>query len=108
MPINMPQMRLWARYENVCPELTPEQAYTNKILYKFHGLPMIEHVRRRALLSEHINEVYVATCDEKIAKTIMKYGGQVILTSKLMVQVKLYQEQLLIIQTLIFTNFQVF
>lgn len=34
MSINMPQMRLWTRYQNVCPELTPEQAYTNKILYK--------------------------------------------------------------------------
>ena len=42
---------------------------------------MIEHVRRRALLSKHINEVYVATCDDKIAKTIMNYGGQVIRTS---------------------------
>jgi hypothetical protein len=30
----MPQMRLWTRYENVCPKLTPEQAYANKILYK--------------------------------------------------------------------------
>jgi|UniRef100_A0A6C0IKQ0 hypothetical protein len=34
MSITMPQMRLWSRYENVCPNLTPEQAYTNKILYK--------------------------------------------------------------------------
>ena len=29
-----PTMRLWTRYENVCPVLTPEQAYANKILYK--------------------------------------------------------------------------
>ena len=26
MSITMPQMRLWSRYENVCPNLTPEQA----------------------------------------------------------------------------------
>jgi 3-deoxy-manno-octulosonate cytidylyltransferase (CMP-KDO synthetase) len=65
----------------VIPAHLASVRFPNKILYKFHGLPMIEHVRRRALLSEHINEVYVATCDEKIAKTIMKYGGQVILTS---------------------------
>lgn len=30
----MPLMRMWTRFENECPELTPEQAYTNKILYK--------------------------------------------------------------------------
>jgi hypothetical protein len=27
-------MRLWERYETVCPVLTPEEAYANKILYK--------------------------------------------------------------------------
>ena len=36
--MTMPQMRLWARHQNVCPELTPEQAYTNKILYKNHDI----------------------------------------------------------------------
>jgi hypothetical protein len=27
-------MRLWERYETVCPVFTPEEAYINKILYK--------------------------------------------------------------------------
>jgi len=31
---SMPPMRLWSRYENVCPVLTPEEAYINKVLYK--------------------------------------------------------------------------
>jgi 3-deoxy-manno-octulosonate cytidylyltransferase (CMP-KDO synthetase) len=42
---------------------------------------MIEHVRRRALLSKHINDVYVATCDVEIAEAIRKFGGKVIMTS---------------------------
>ena len=42
---------------------------------------MIEHVRRRALMSKEIEEVYIATCDKKIAKTIEQFGGKVILTS---------------------------
>ena len=37
--------------------------FPNKILFPFFNLPMIEHVRRRALLSSSIDEVYVATCD---------------------------------------------
>ena len=41
---------------------------------------MIEHVRRRALLSEKISDVYVATCDQKIAEAVNAHGGKVILT----------------------------
>lgn len=55
--------------------------FPGKILFKFHGLPMIEHVRRRALLSKHIQDVYIATCDEEIKKEITAYGGKVIMTS---------------------------
>jgi 3-deoxy-manno-octulosonate cytidylyltransferase (CMP-KDO synthetase) len=42
---------------------------------------MIEHVRRRALLSQAISDVIVATCDEKIAESISAFGGKVIMTS---------------------------
>ena len=42
---------------------------------------MIEHVRRRALLSNSIKEVFVATCDDEIASTIEGFGGKVIRTS---------------------------
>jgi 3-deoxy-manno-octulosonate cytidylyltransferase (CMP-KDO synthetase) len=55
--------------------------FPGKILFDFHGLPMIEHVRRRALLSDSISEVYVATCDDQIANVIESYGGKVIRTS---------------------------
>ena len=39
--------------------------FPRKILFPFYGLPMIEHVRRRALLADSISEVYVATCDQE-------------------------------------------
>lgn len=55
--------------------------FPGKILFKFHGLPMIEHVRRRALLSKHIQDVYIATCDEEIYIEITAFGGKVIMTS---------------------------
>ena len=42
---------------------------------------MIEHVRRRAMLCESIENVYVATGDKEIASTVGKYGGSVIMTS---------------------------
>lgn len=55
--------------------------FPRKILFPFHGLPMIEHVRRRALLSDNVSDVYVATCDEEIAEAVSGYGGKVIITA---------------------------
>ena len=55
--------------------------FPNKILYPFHNLPMVEHVRRRALLCNKISMVLVATCDEEIDDQVHKHGGKVIMTS---------------------------
>jgi 3-deoxy-manno-octulosonate cytidylyltransferase (CMP-KDO synthetase) len=65
----------------VIPAHMASVRFPGKILYEIHGLPMIEHVRRRALLSESINRVIVATCDEEIAASIREFGGEVIMTS---------------------------
>ena len=54
--------------------------FPGKILFPFFGYPMIEHVRRRALLSKKIADVYVATCDPQIAEAVTDHGGKVILT----------------------------
>lgn len=51
-----------------------------KVLIDIHGLPMVEHVRRRALLSRKVNNVYVATGDDEIKNVIKSYGGQVLFT----------------------------
>ena len=56
--------------------------FPGKILYKIKGLPMIEHVRRRALLSKEFDEVIVCTCDLRIKKVINDNSGKVILTSR--------------------------
>jgi 3-deoxy-manno-octulosonate cytidylyltransferase (CMP-KDO synthetase) len=65
----------------IIPSHLASVRFPGKILFEFHGLPMIEHVRRRALLSKHINDVYVATCDVEIAEAIQSFGGKVIMTS---------------------------
>ena len=55
--------------------------FPGKILYPFFDLPMVEHVRRRALLCDAISEVYVATCDKEIEDQVILHGGTVIPTS---------------------------
>ena len=65
----------------VIPAHLASVRFPRKILFQFHGLPMIEHVRRRALLSGAISDVYVATCDMEIAEAIRGFGGKVIMTA---------------------------
>jgi len=56
--------------------------FPKKIIFPILGLPMIEHVRRRALISNVFSEVYVATCDKEISKLVKNNNGKVIFTSK--------------------------
>ena len=65
----------------VIPAHLASVRFPRKILFPFHGLPMIEHVRRRALLSHGISDVFVATCDEEIAEAVRGFGGKVIMTA---------------------------
>jgi 3-deoxy-manno-octulosonate cytidylyltransferase (CMP-KDO synthetase) len=65
----------------VIPAHLASVRFPRKILFEFHGLPMIEHVRRRALMSPSLDRVIVATCDEEIASAIRGFGGEVIMTA---------------------------
>jgi len=49
-----------------------------KVLLDFHGLPMIEHVRRRGLLNSFGVPVIVASGDEDILKVVQNFGGTTI------------------------------
>ena len=57
--------------------------FPRKIILKIHGLEMIEHVRRRALLCKLFDEVYVATDDDEIAEIVKKNNGNIIKTKKI-------------------------
>ena len=81
-------MSIAASYHNklmkhvvVIPARLNSKRFPNKILFDLKGLPMIEHVRRRALLAEQVEEVYIATCDEEIKTILEGYGAKVIMTS---------------------------
>jgi 3-deoxy-manno-octulosonate cytidylyltransferase (CMP-KDO synthetase) len=65
----------------VIPAHLASLRFPRKILFPIHGLPMIEHVRRRARLSRATEDVYVATCDEEIASVVRGFGGKVIMTA---------------------------
>ncbi len=65
----------------VIPARMAASRFPGKPLKKILDLPLVEHVRRRVLLSDAIDEVIVATCDTEIEIAIKEYGGEVIMTA---------------------------
>lgn len=55
--------------------------FPGKPLAPILDLPMVEHVRRRVLLSSAVEDVYVATCDQAIFDTVKQCGGKAIMTA---------------------------
>jgi 3-deoxy-manno-octulosonate cytidylyltransferase (CMP-KDO synthetase) len=64
----------------VIPARMASSRYPGKPLVKIMGLPLIEHVRRRALLAKEAQLVVVATCDTVIKDAVEKEGGKAIMT----------------------------
>ena len=66
----------------VIPARLASSRFPNKIIHKIHGLEMIEHVRRRVVLSDIFDDIYVASGDDEIISLINGYGGKAIKTFK--------------------------
>ncbi|MDP2877827.1 MAG: hypothetical protein Q8O00_16675, partial [Holophaga sp.] len=58
------------------PARMASSRFPGKPLALIAGLPMIEHVRRRVLLSDAVDEVIVATCDQDIMDAVTGFGGR--------------------------------
>ena len=64
----------------VIPARMASSRYPGKPLVSILGLPLIEHVRRRALLADVAGLVVVATCDMAIKEAVEKAGGKAVMT----------------------------
>jgi 3-deoxy-manno-octulosonate cytidylyltransferase (CMP-KDO synthetase) len=58
------------------------QRLPNKAMLPFHGLPMLEHVRRRGELNSHGIPVFVTSGDSQIITAIEDFGGLVSFSKK--------------------------
>ena len=74
-------MSAHVRVAAIIPARMASSRLPGKPLLDIAGLPMIEHVRRRARRCRRFVEVVVATCDQEIAQAVKRYGGDVIMTS---------------------------
>ena len=65
----------------IIPARYASSRFPGKPLVDIKGKPMIQRVYEQAIASE-LEEVYVATDDERIEKVVESFGGKVVLTSK--------------------------
>lgn len=65
----------------VIPARYSSSRFPGKPLAKIDGKTMIQHVWERAVKTKGIDEVVVATDDERILLSVEKFGGEAILTS---------------------------
>lgn len=59
----------------VIPARLDSKRLPRKLMEQFNGLPMLEHVRRRALMNSHGVEVVVVSGDDEILTLIQTNGG---------------------------------
>ena len=67
------------KFLGIIPARYASTRFPGKPLAKLGGKPMIERVYEQ--VSGQVDDVYVATDDERIEQTVKSFGGQVVMTS---------------------------
>lgn len=65
----------------IIPARMGSSRFPGKPMKKLLGLPMINHIYRRAGLYSQFDRLVVATCDVEIFESIVKEGGDAVMTS---------------------------
>lgn len=70
------------RVIGVIPSRISSTRLPKKPLVDILGLPMVIHVMKRAMMSDVLDDVVVATDSEEILDTVESYGGKAVMTSE--------------------------
>jgi len=65
----------------VIPARMASSRFPGKPVKLIHGKPMIWHVWQRSMLSNVLNELVIATCDNEIKEVAEAFGAKVVMTS---------------------------
>jgi 3-deoxy-manno-octulosonate cytidylyltransferase (CMP-KDO synthetase) len=65
----------------IIPARLASSRFPNKPMADILGMPMIGHCYKRSKLSDLLDDVYVATCDNEIFEYIERIGGRAVMTS---------------------------
>jgi len=69
------------RKVGIIPARFQSTRYPGKPLIDLHGKPMIQRVYEQCIKAEELQEVIVATDDDRIKSVVEEFGGHVIMTS---------------------------
>ncbi len=69
------------RVIGVIPARYKSSRLAGKPLADIHGKTMVQHVYERAKLAKNLDDVLVATDDERIYRAVEAFGGKVVMTS---------------------------
>src|SRR5215471_12028937 len=69
------------RVIGVIPARYKSSRLEGKPLADILGKPMVQHVYERARRAKNLDEVIVATDDERIHRTVVNFGGKAVMTS---------------------------
>lgn len=67
------------KYIGIIPARYASTRFPGKPLAMLAGMSIVERVYKQVV--EHLDEVYVATDDERIEKEVLRFGGKVVMTS---------------------------
>lgn len=65
----------------IVPARMASSRFPGKPMAEICGVPMVGHVYLRSKMSHTMSEVYVATCDEEIARYVRGIGGRAVMTA---------------------------
>lgn len=65
----------------IIPARMPSTRFPGKPLAKILGIPMLRHAYFRSKMSNVIDDLYVATCDQEIVSYVHAIGGKAIMTA---------------------------
>jgi 3-deoxy-manno-octulosonate cytidylyltransferase (CMP-KDO synthetase) len=74
--------REFKRVVGIIPARYASTRLSGKPLIKINGKPMIQHVYERSMRTKLIDKVIVATDDKRIFDTVVKFGGNAVMTSR--------------------------
>ncbi|UCE23707.1 MAG: 3-deoxy-manno-octulosonate cytidylyltransferase [Candidatus Zixiibacteriota bacterium] len=66
----------------VIPARLGSKRFPQKVIYPFHGKPLLSYVHRQVLKAKRIDRVVVATDDETVVAAAQQFGAEVIKTSR--------------------------
>ena len=66
----------------VIPARFESSRFPGKVLADIHGKPLIQYVYEQALKSSALEDLLIATDDERVLKAVQEFGGRAVMTAK--------------------------